>query len=244
MNRFFMTLLAIVLMAGTSRASTVYNDATGDLNDGTVGDNFSGFTHLDIASVEVSNNATDLSFSITLVGDIVATDWGKYMIGISTNNSTGDTASNGWGRPISMSPDGMDYWIGTWVDGGNGAEQYSWNGASWDLDEATWLAAPDNDISISKTQFTATVTVPLANLGLSVGDMFWFDAYSSGGGGGDSAIDALSSSTPSVTTWGGPFNSPGDTGLRKYTVVPEPVSLALVGIGGLAVGLGCLRRRK
>jgi hypothetical protein len=247
MYRFFAIALAATLVAGTSQASTIYNDATGDLNDGTVGDNFTGFTHLDIASVEVSNDATDLSFSITLVGDIQATDWGKYMIGISTNNSTGDTAGNGWGRPISMSPDGMDYWIGTWVDSGNGAEQYAWNsgGPSWDLKEATYNGPPDNDISMGTTQFTATVSVPLANLGLGAGDMFWFDVYSSGGGGGDSAVDALSSSVPSITTWGGPFNSPGDSGLSKYTVViPEPASLVLLGLGALAVGLGYLRRRK
>ena len=204
MNRFLVTVLAVVLMAGTSQASTLYNDATGDLYDGSGGGaDFTGFTFLDIASVEVSNDATDLSFSVTLVGDILATDWGKYMIGINTNNSTGDTASNGWARPISMCPDGMDYWIGTWVDSGNGAEKYTWNGASWDLKEATYNGPPDNDISIGTTQYTATVSVPLSNLGLSPGDMFWFDAYSSGGGGGDSAVDALSSSTPSITDWPG-----------------------------------------
>jgi hypothetical protein len=97
---------------------------------------------------------------------------------------------------------------------------------------------------MNTTQFTGTVKVPLASMGLSNGDMFWFDAYSSGGGGNDSAIDALSSSTPSVTDWGGPFNSPGNSGLSKYTVIPEPGTIVLVALGGLAIGLGCLRRRK
>ena len=243
MNRLLLATLAAVLLAAPGQAAT-FTDATGDLNDGTVGDNLSGFSHLDIASVEVTNDATDISFAITLVGDIQATDWGKYMIGISTSNATGDPNSNGWGRPITMSPDGMDYWIGTWVDSGNGAEQYSWDGAAWNLDEATYNGPPNNDISIGTTQFTATVTVPLANLGLGLGDMIWFDAYSSGGGGGDSAVDALSSSVPSVTTWGGPFNSPGDSGLSKYTVVPEPATLALLGVSGMAISFSCWRRRK
>jgi hypothetical protein len=241
-------LLAAMLAAAVpSFGAEVYSDATGDLHDGTGGGaNFTGFTHLDIASVEVSNNATDLTFAITLVGDIVATDWGKYMFGIDIdgNDATGDIASNGWGRPISMNPDGMDYWIGTWVDSGNGAELRTWNGASWQLDDATYNAPPDNEISMGKTQFTGTVSVPLANLGLGIGDMFWFDAYSSGGGGGDSAVDALSSSTPSITDWGGPYNSPGNSGLSKYTVVPEPATLAMLGLGAVAIGLGCLRRRK
>jgi hypothetical protein len=248
MNRIWRNLLVVAMLAAAGPAfGATYSDATSDLHDGTGGGaNFTGFTHLDIASVEVTNDATDLSFTFTLVGDIVATDWGKYMVGIDIdgNDATGDPAGNGWARPITMSPDGMDYWIGTWVDSGNGAELRSWNGASWQLDEATYNAPPDNDISISKTQFTAKVTVPLANLGLGPGDMFWFDAYSSGGGGGDSAVDALSSSTPSITDWGGPFNSPGNAGLAKYTVIPEPATLAILGLGALAMGLGCLRRRR
>lgn len=249
MIRNFAVALSVMLLAATSHAA-VYNDATGDLNNGdpngTTAD-LSGFTHLDIASVEVTNDATDLTFKFTLVGDILATDWGKYMVGISTDNSTGDTSGNGWARPISMSPAGMNYWIGTWVDSGNGAEIYSWSDPNgpWNLDEATYNGPPDNDISIATSQFMATVTVPLANLGLSPGDMFWFDAYSSGGGGSDSAVDALSSSVPSITDWGGPFNSPGNSGLAKYTVVvPEPATLALIGLSGLAIGIGCLRRRR
>jgi hypothetical protein len=244
MYRFRQLILsAAVLAAAAPSFGAVYSDATGDLHDGTGGGaNFTGFTHLDIASVEVSNDATDIAFAITLVGDIVATDWGKYMIGISTGPG-GDIASNGWARPISMNPAGMEYWIGTWVDSGNGAELRSWDGAAWQLDLATYNPPP-GDINMSKTQFTATVSVPLADLGLGIGDSFEFDVYSSGGGSGDSAVDALSSSTPSITDWGGPYNSPGNSGLRSYTVIPEPATIAMIGLGALAIGLGCLRRRK
>ena len=229
---------AVLAAAVPSFGATVYNDATGDTFTG------AGGGILDIVSVEVANTATDLSFTFTLVGDVVATDWGKYMVGIDTG-AGGDTASNGWARPISMNPAGMDYWLGSWVDSGNGAEQYKWGGASWSLIEATYNAPPNNLISIAKTTNTVKVTVPLANLGLGVGSSFNFDAYTSGGGGGDSAVDALSSSTPSITDWPGPYNSPGDTGLRTYTVtaIPEPVTLGLLGIGALAIGLGCRRRR-
>jgi hypothetical protein len=239
MNRTCQSFLLIcaLLAASPSFGSTVYNDPTGDVFTG------AGGGILDIVSVEVANTPTDLSFTFTLAGDVIATDWGKYMVGIDTGPG-GDTAGNGWGRPISMSPAGMEYWIGTWVDSGNGAELRSWNGASWQLDEATYNAPPNNDITMSKTTSTAKVTVPLANLGLSIGDSFNFDAYSSGGGGGDSAVDALSSSVPAIADWGGPFNSPGDSGLRTYTVVPEPVTMGLIGLGALVIGLGCRRRRK
>jgi hypothetical protein len=239
-------LIAAVLAAATPSFGAIYNDATGDLHDGTGGGaNFTGFTHLDIASVEVTNDATDIYFTFTLQGDVIATDWGKYMVGIDIdgNDATGDDNGNGWVRPITMNPDGMDYWIGTWVDSGNGAELRRWDGAAWQLDLATYNPPP-GDITMNKTQFTGTVKVPLASMGLSNGDMFFFDAYSSGGGGGDSAVDALSSSTPSITDWGGPFNSPGNSGLSKYTVIPEPGTIVLVGLGALGIRLGCRRRRK
>ena len=75
-----------------------------------------------------------------------------------------------------------------------------------------------------------TWTVSMAALGLNVGDSFVFDAYSSGGGGGDGAIDALSSSSPSVADWGDTFTT--TTGF-SYTVVPAPGALALLGLAGL-----------
>ena len=233
-------LMSAVLATASTTFGDTYNDATGDL-----GATFSSFSHLDIASVEVTNTATDIAFTFTLVGDIIATNWGKYMIGIDTG-AGGDTAGNGWGRPITMNPAGMDYWIGTWVDGTppNGAEQWTWGGAAWSVTEATYNTAPNNDITMGTTQFTATVTVPLANLGLNIGDTLNFDAYSSGGGATDGAVDALSSSTPSIADWGNAFNSPGDTGLRSYTVVPEPTTFGLIGVGAVAFGLARWRRRK
>jgi hypothetical protein len=80
-------------------------------------------------------------------------------------------------------------------------------------------------------------------LGLGIGDSFLFDAYTSGGGGGDGAVDALSANGLSIGDWGDSFNSPGDSGLRLYTIIPEPMTLGMLGIGAVATGLGCRRRR-
>lgn len=196
----------------------------------------SPFPHLDISSVAVSNTATDLVVTINLAGDPVATDWGKYMVGIDST-AGGDPAGNGWGRPIGMSS-GMDFWLGSWVDSGNGMELRNWDGIAWNLQAASYNA---NLATPTKTASSVTLTVPLSYMGLGVGSTILFDLYSSGGGGGDSAVDALGNPAPSITDWGNPYNS--GSNILTYTVVPEPASIALVGLAGLA-GVGAMRRRK
>ena len=120
-TKTFILTTAVVATLGFSAHATTYLDTTGDTFTG------AGGGILDITSVEVNNNATDLIFKINVAGDPVATDWGKYMIGIDSV-AGGDTAGDGWARPISM-PSGMDYWVGSWVDSGNGAQLWQYTGA-------------------------------------------------------------------------------------------------------------------
>ncbi len=227
---------AALLCAAAANAgilgSQTYTDSSNDIDPGIAN---AGGT-LDLLSMEVSNTATDIVFRLTVNGNLNATDWGKFMIGISTGGP-GDTAGNGWGRPISMTSalGGMDYWIGSWVDGGGGAERRSFNGTSWNLDAATYTSG-FGSFSFSGNQVTYSMS--LSSLGLAVGDTFFFDAFSSGGGGGDSAIDALANPGVSVTGWGGPYNS---TSNFSYTVVPAPGAIALMGLAG---GLLARRRRR
>jgi hypothetical protein len=222
-------LLLAAMAVGPSALGASFFDTVGDVAVGS-------FPHLDVSSVQVSNTSTDLVFKLNLNGDPVATDWGKYMVGIDST-AGGDTAGNGWGRPISMSS-GMDFWLGSWVDGGNGMELRNWDGAAWQLQAASYnanLPTPTKDTS------SVTLTVPLAYLGLSAGSTFTFDVYSSGGGGGDSAVDAAGNLAVSIANWGDAYNS--GTNVLSYTVVPEPASVTLLGLAGLAV-LGIVRRRK
>jgi len=207
------SLLAAVAMAVPSAWADTINDTVGDLNDGTVGDDFSGATHLDIVSVEVTNSFTDLIFKINLVGNPVAVDWGKYCIGISTNGSTGDTTANGngWGRCISMGQ-GMDYWIGTWVDGGNGAQLWAYDGLLWNQSGAA---------TVSKDSSSVTIRTPFADISKSVGDTVEFEVYTTGGGGGDPAIDALSNPNVTVTEWAGCYSS---TLSSFYTIQAIPAT--------------------
>lgn len=230
LNRLVFTICVLASSASVLPAATTFLDSTGDV---AVPGN--PFPHLDITSVDVSNDSTTLTFKINLNGDPVATDWGKYMIGFSTAVG-GDTAGNGWGRPISMQ-DGMEHWIGSWVDGGNGAQLWDYTG-SWTQDSATPLPNASN-LSISKDSSSVTISLDFASLGLSLNDSFTFDVYSSGGGGTDGAVDALSSSSPSVANWGDSYQT-SSLGAPSYTLIPEPASAVLGLIGSLLL----LRRRK
>jgi hypothetical protein len=232
MNNHSRALLACACatLAINAQAAT-YSDPIGDVFTG------AGGGILDISSVEVNSTATDLIFKINITGDPVATDWGKYMIALDTT-AGGDTTGNGWGRPISM-PSGMDYWVGAWVDSGNGTEVRNYTGA-WGLQSATYGANPDN-VGTTKNVSSVTVQFAFAGLGLAPGSSFVFDVFSSGGGGGDSAVDALSSPTPSVGDWGTPFASQS---ALSFTIpqVPEPTSLAFLGVGSLLL-INRMRRR-
>jgi len=201
------SIAAVVALTIPSAMGDTYTDTTGDLNDGTVGDNLSGFTHLDITSVEVTNSFTDLILKINVVGNPVTTDWGKYCVGFTTNSSTGDTSTNGngWNRPISLAL-GMDYWIGSWVDGGNGIELYAWDGATWGLPLGG---------AVSKDTNSVTLVVAFADLGLDFGDSIDFEVYASAGGGTDSAVDALSDPDVAIEAWAGPYSADQ---VRTYTL--------------------------
>lgn len=208
----------------TSAWATTFNDA--------LGDNFDGNAHMDIKSVDVTNTASDITFTITLNGDIAATNWGKYCVGIDKNASTGDTSApvgNPWGRNIRMA-DGMDAWIGTWVDSGGGVQPWTYSG-SW---------SQNGQLSPTLSQFSTSFTIPLASLGLAAGGPIRFDVYSSGGGGGDSANDVSSLATQSINDWQVPYSTPAGGGHLYNIVVPEPTTLALLA-GASILGL---RRRK
>lgn len=231
------------LLALSAQAAT-YNDSTNDIDAGIS----SGGGTLDIVSMEVTHNATDLMFSLTLNGNITTTDWGNFMIGIATGGS-GTTTGNGWVRPINLdSPSGgMDYWIGSWVSlpGPGGSQFWSYDGSSWSNTGALSVVGGSYTMTPG-VQSVLAYTVPLSTLGVGNGDTFYFDAYTSGGGGTDSAVDALSNPNVSITSWSQAYtSSTNGGGLSSYTLsaIPEPATMSLIGLGVLG-GLGFRRRRR
>ncbi len=243
MNHFGLYALSVSLLAGSVLADT-YNDAIGDL----ASPSFDGLANLDITSVEVTNDANYLYFSISTAGDLDAVSWGKYIVGIDTGRNAGDNSTDpgSWNRNVDWGR-GITDFIGSWVDDGGsgaGAELRSFDGSAWGLTDATYLGGGgvlgDDSMHSSGTQILA---VSLAALGLGNGDTIDFDVFSTGGGYGDPGVDHLSRDAPATPDWGtqsmaGMFNS------YTISVVPLP-SAAFAGMLGLAgvVGVRAYKRR-
>jgi len=225
---------AIASLAGAASAD-VYTDTAGDINPAT----FGGFPHLDILQVEVTNDASFLYFDITVAGDLDATNWGKYLVGMDTGREPG-SSTGAWGRNVDWGSGVTDY-IGTWADDGGsgvGGELHALNGGAWSLTDATYAAGVDifGDDS-GHAAGVQRIAVSLAALGLSIGDSFDFDVVATAGGGGDPGVDHLSLAGEATPDWG--TGSTSGTYL-SYTVVPAPSAMALLGLGGLVAG----RRRR
>ena len=236
---FVATVAAITsVLQVNANPGVIYSDSVNDIDPGIS----TGNGTLDLVSMEVSHTATDIQFKLTVNGDIDVTDWGKFMIGIANNKGNGTSSSDGWAPPITMSANGgMTNWLGGWVDGGGGAENRSHEIFDrWGLTGATYNSNFGNFALAGRTQSTITYGVSIASLGMSIGDTFRFDAYSSGGGNGDSAVDALANPNVAITSWGQAYDSGTSTSFSyTLTAIPAPGAIALVGLAGLVA-----RRRK
>ena len=147
---FSVTLgLAVLTPSGWA---AVYPDTVGDQAG-------SGDSEVDIRSVEVTNDATNISFKITLVGDIAAANFGNYHIGFDTVPGGKTTTGVAWGNTFGMSS-GMDYWLGSWVNFGGGSELHQYTG---DGTSNVW-GPTIGGTSVALGQFDTTITIPLSAL--------------------------------------------------------------------------------
>jgi hypothetical protein len=232
MKKFLLTGISLLSIATLPAMAVNYADSSGD--------NGAGF--LDILSVDVTSTATTLSLIVNVAGDpsLVGNNWGKFLIGFETVPGGGANfnASGGWGKDIQMGTGGMDFYIGSWLDGGTGAEIEQWTGSAWNVISATYNPNPFN-LSLNVGTSSLTYSFDFAALGLSQGSTFNFDVFASTGGS-DTVVD--SSGNPAAQTWGNaPYDSAANT--DSYTiVVPEPGVGAILGLS--AIILGCAIRRK
>jgi len=230
MRTGLMGVIALAGLAQVASAQVTYNDSTFDVFDNPPEN---PYDHLDISSVVVSHDASNIYFTINVRGNADNRDWAKFCIGIDTGAAGGD-AGNGWGRNASWGGQGIDFWVGSWVDGGGGAELRGSPG--WGLLAATYNGDPTIGQSFNGTRTERSITLSRALLGLNGNDTFRFDVITTGGGGGDPGVDHLSNAAMATSGWG-TGSTAGE--FLSYTI-PAPGAAALLGLGGLIVG----RRRR
>ncbi len=238
MRKALMTAAALAMVAGVAHAD-VYTDNSGmEADGGDIAAAFAGFDHLDITQVEVTNDANFLYFDISVAGDLDATNWGKYLIGMDTGRVAG-TNTDAWGRNIDWGS-GMTDFVGSWADDGGtgiGAELHAWDGAAWNLTDATYGAGTEiMGDDANHAAGVQRIAVSLSALGVGVGDVIFFDVATTGGGF-DPGVDMLSRQDAATDGWGTQSVS-GQ--YLSYTIIPAPGSAALLGLGGLVA----LRRRR
>lgn len=230
-------MAAVVASLAGAASADIFNDNSGSSASG--GDLHSffadqGFNHLDIVSVSITNDASNLYVDIQLNADLDATNWGKYALAINNGVDASD-AGNGWGRNVDWNGQTITHWIATWADDGGsgiGGQVWSYSGG-WNLTGG--LSGADDSQHAGGHQI---FSVALSDLNVSVGSVILFDVISTGGGN-DPGVDHLSRQDPSTSDWGttsvaGQF--------LAYTIapVPAPGAMALMGLGGLVAG----RRRR
>lgn len=203
---------AIAATLASAAAADSYTDSTLDLFD-------NAFDNLDITGVDVTDDGSNLTISVTTRG---FQTWTKYMIYLNT--TAGGTTSNAWSRPVDLAGAEIDYFLGSWVDAATNNSQFvTWTGAAWNWGSESTLT---NSVSGN----TVSWTMSLASLGLSAGQTISFDVATSGGGA-DPGVDHLSRSDMATPGWG---TASLAGGFLSYTTVPTPGALALLGLAGLA----------
>jgi hypothetical protein len=224
-----------------------------------------------IVSATVNNNANDITFTINTFQPMAS--WIMYAVQIQIvgQAASGATALS---NPLWMSGGGPAMGISSGENavlnfndaGGVNGNNNNAGAAAYKYVAGNWVAGPGVLYSAGGAgSVFATATVALSDLGLSVGDSFYFDVvstYSSWSGSyPQSAYGALDptqnpklidgSATPWNPSGATYYDSATDAGgtifgtaASKYTVVPEPGTLALLGGGFVFLAVQRLRVRR
>ncbi len=215
-NKLSLSVLVGSAFIASVSVADVYTDPTGDIA--------TGNPNLDITLVEVTDNGTDLTVSLTV--DDLNADWGNYLLFLNLPgfDGSGDN-DNPWGRNISGMA-GTNYFYGSWLNDGGGVQKYEhiddyWNfygnsqtnfSIDWDSNTVTWTLA--NFVGFYSS------TYDVHEIG--------FEVATTGGNWGDPAIDLLGGTGGN---WG--EGSTGAWNSYTFSTIPAPSVLALLCLGGL-----------
>jgi len=216
-------MLVVASFVSTVAMGDIYTDPTGDIA--------TGNANLDITQVEVTDDGTDMSITLTLA-DLNA-DWGNYMIfmdipGWSPSNMPGSPDNdNPWGRNVSGLA-GTDYFVGSWLSGGGGFELNGY------FDSVGWFTFGEGE--------SMTMSIDWENDSITWNFVGWangittegieglnFEVATTGGNWGDPAIDLLGGEGGN---WG--EGSTGAWTYYEFSTIPAPSALALLAIAGLS----------
>jgi len=218
-----MIALGVAGMLAAPAMGSLYSDPTGDIA--------TGNANLDITEVEMTDNGSDLVVRVTVA--LLDADWGKYLIFMDAWDGGSADNDNPWFRNIS-GLSGMDIFAGSWLDGGGGVSANEYADGGWgSLPFAVSLSIDWDNNAFSWT-FTDLVA-GLSSAGITGLD---FEVATTGGNGGDPAIDLLGGEG-TQPGWGQGSQST-DRMHYDFTVVPAPAAMALLGIAGF----GSRRRRR
>jgi hypothetical protein len=219
MKPHFIAMFTVTSLVASVALGDIYYDAEGDIA--------TGNPNLDITSFEVDNDGTNLSMSLT-VSNLDA-DWGNYMVfmdilGMPDNyNGSGDN-DNPWFRDVG-GLEGTDIFVGSWAGGGGGMQYWEFYDSGWNQPDTTYSMSIDWATSTITWDLFGFVTA-MENMGV---DTIGFEVATTGGNGGDPAIDLLGGEG-TQPGWGGGSTS---TDLMYYQI-PAPGTLALLLVAGIA----------
>ncbi len=212
----------IAAVAAGPAFGTVYGDAEGDIA--------TGNPNLDITAMEITDNGTDLVVRMTVSS--LDSDWGKYLFFVDGWEGGSGDNDNPWGRDIA-GLGGMDIFVGAWIDCVGGTLGYEYGDGGWGelpFAVSVWVDWESDTIQWNFYDLVAG----LSSVGITGFD---FEAATTGGNGGDPAIDliGLEGIQPG---WG-----QGSTSIDRlhydFSTIPAPSAVALLGLAGL----GRRRRR-
>ena len=177
-------VLGSLVAALQSSEADLYTDATNEL--------FSGANapQLDISSVAVTNDSTSLYFSINLVGNPTAPNWGYYCIAFVTAPG-GCTNGNGSGLSIALT-EGINYWVT--CQGWGNPQLYEYRPST-----ASWTNRGGGAVTYAAHSRSISLAVSYASLGLAAGASFQFDVYTSATG--DGAVDDVANLNTASSWW-------------------------------------------
>jgi hypothetical protein len=237
----FTTSVVVALALALLPAKAATYSGTGNVNGGGAADGAG------ISSVVINNDASSITFTINSTQPMASYIFYSIELQIIGQAGSGDTSLvNPWGEHVGIST-GENALVNTW---GTGSTPGTFSGGVWTM------GAGASYVAGGTASTFATMTESLSSLNLSVGQSFYFDVVSSyAAPGGQAAYGALDNtswpaeSDLSYQPWLGSnyYDSATDAGGTKfgtaatmYTLVPEPVASALMGMGTLVI---LIRRR-